>query len=143
MNTTVNVECGKKLKTEVNLKKHISYVHNGRKTFKCSMCDAEFVRSGSLKTHIASSIHEENLSQPLQTNNKEFKIANTFLAGYNGIFNITDKNKQFFFQSPLNHFDEISISPGAYEIESLDLEIKRLIINRYAAMDDESYPFSI
>ena len=89
------------------------------------------------------SVHEENLSQPLQTNNNQFKIAITFLTGYNGIFNITDKNNQFFFQSPLNHFDEISISPGAYEIESLDLEIKRLIINRYAGMDDESYPFSI
>ena len=37
------------------------------------------------------SIHEENLSQPLQTNNKQFKIAITFLTGYNGIFNITGK----------------------------------------------------
>ena len=45
--------CGKKLKTEVNLKKHISYVHDGRKTFKCSMCEANFVRSGSLKAHIS------------------------------------------------------------------------------------------
>ena len=88
------------------------------------------------------SVHEENLSQPLQTNNNQFKIAITFLTGYNGIFNITDKNNQFFFQHAEN-FDGISISPGAYEIESLDLEIKRLIINRYAGMDDESYPFSI
>ena len=38
------------------------------------------------------SIHEENLSQPLQTNNKQFTIAITFLTGYNGIFNITGKN---------------------------------------------------
>ena len=38
------------------------------------------------------SIHEERLSQPLQTNNKQFKIAVTFLNGYNGIFNVTDKN---------------------------------------------------
>ena len=88
------------------------------------------------------SVHEENLSQPLQTNNNQFKIAITFLTGYNGIFNITEKNNQFFFQHAEN-YDGISISPGAYEIESLDLEIKRLIINRYAGMDDESYPFSI
>ena len=33
--------------------------------------------------------HEKNLSQPLQTNNKQTKIAATFLTGYNGIFNVT------------------------------------------------------
>ena len=32
------------------------------------------------------STHEEHLSQPLQTNNKQFKIAVTFLSAYNGIF---------------------------------------------------------
>ena len=37
------------------------------------------------------STHEEHLSQPLQTNNKQFKIAVTFPTGYNGIFNVTDK----------------------------------------------------
>ena len=31
------------------------------------------------------STHEENLHQPLQTNNKQFKIAVTFLTGYNGV----------------------------------------------------------
>ena len=30
------------------------------------------------------SSHEEHLSQPLQFNNKQFKITVTFLAGYNG-----------------------------------------------------------
>ena len=34
--------------------------------------------------------HEEHLSQPLQTNNKQFKIALTFITGYNGIFNVTN-----------------------------------------------------
>ena len=34
------------------------------------------------------SIHEEHLSQPLQKNNKQFKIAVAFLTGYNGIFNV-------------------------------------------------------
>ena len=41
------------------------------------------------------STHEEHLSQPLQTNNKQFKIAITFLTGYNGIINVTDKNNKF------------------------------------------------
>ena len=39
---------------------------------------------------------EEHFSQPLQTNNKQFKIAVTFLTGYNGIFNVTNSNKNFF-----------------------------------------------
>ena len=38
------------------------------------------------------STHEKHLSQLLQTNNKQFKIAITFLTGYNGFFNVTIKN---------------------------------------------------
>ena len=37
------------------------------------------------------STHEEHLFQPLRTNNEQFKKAVTFLAGYNGIFNVTKK----------------------------------------------------
>ena len=36
-----------------------------------------------------NSTHKEHFSQTLQTNNKQFKIAVTFLSAYNGIFNIT------------------------------------------------------
>ena len=41
------------------------------------------------------SAREDYLFQPLQTNNKQFKIAITFLTGYNGIFNVTNSNKKF------------------------------------------------
>ena len=41
------------------------------------------------------STHEEHLFQPLQTNNKQFKIAVTFLSAYNGIFNVTNSNNKF------------------------------------------------
>ena len=41
-------------------------------------------------------IHEEHLSQPLQTNNKQFKIAVTILTGYKGTFNVTNKNNVLF-----------------------------------------------
>ena len=41
--------------------------------------------------------HEENLSQPLQTNNKPSKIAVTFLNGYNGIFKVINSNNKFYF----------------------------------------------
>ena len=36
------------------------------------------------------STHEGYLFQPLQTNIKQYKIAITFLTGYNGIFNIAN-----------------------------------------------------
>ena len=42
------------------------------------------------------STHEEHLSQPLQTNDKQFKIAITFLSGYNGIFSVTNSKKVLF-----------------------------------------------
>ena len=41
------------------------------------------------------STHEEHLSQAFQTNNKQFKIAVTFLSGYNGNFNVTNSNNTF------------------------------------------------
>ena len=64
------------------------------------------------------SSHEEHLSQPLQTNNKQFKIAATFLTGYNGIINVTTKNNKFNFLESNNDDDHITITipPGAYEI---------------------------
>ena len=47
------------------------------------------------------STHEEHLSQPLQTINKQFVIAVTFLTGYNSIFNVTNSNKKFYFKKAL------------------------------------------
>ena len=90
------------------------------------------------------STHEEHLSQPLQTNNKQFKIAITFLSAYNGIFNVTNKNNKFYSKKNLTDEDfiQIRIPEGAYEIESLNEEIKRIIIdNEYYTI--ESYPFTI
>ena len=91
------------------------------------------------------STHEEHLSQPLQTNNKQFKIAVTFLTGYNGIFNVTDKNNKFYFMKSISDEDgyiQISIPPGAYEIESLNNEIKRIIIDE-GHFTEANYPFTI
>ena len=88
------------------------------------------------------STHEEHLSQPLQTNNKQFKIAVTFLAGYNGIFNITNKNKKFYFINPANETVRITIPHGVYELERLELEIKRIIIEA-GHITENFYAFSI
>ena len=94
------------------------------------------------------STHEEHLSQPVQTNNKQFKIAVTFLTVYNGIFNVTNSNNNFYFKKAISDEDfiQIRIPEGAYEIESLDYEIKRVIIEKgyYTESDTESdYPFRI
>ena len=91
------------------------------------------------------STHEEYLFQPLQTNNKQFKIAIRFLSAYNGIFNVTSENNKFYFTKSItdnNHFIMITIPPGAYEIESLVDEIKRIIIND-ENFSDENYQFKI
>ena len=72
------------------------------------------------------STHEGHLSQPLQTNKKQFKIAVTFFNIYNGIFNVTHSNIIYFFKkSPIDeNFIQIRIPIGAYELESLNDEIK-------------------
>ena len=91
------------------------------------------------------STHEEHLSQPLQTNHKQFKIAVTFLSSYNGIFNVSHKNNKLYFIKSITDKDgyiQITIPPGAYEIESLNNEIKRILIDaeHYTEAD---YPFTI
>ena len=108
-----------------------------------------FNTRGKIEEHMLiimnKSTHEEHLLQPLQTNNKQFKIAITFLSAYNGIFNVTSDNNKFYFTKSItddDHFIMITIPPGSYEIESLNDEIKRIII------DDEhfteaNYPFMI
>ena len=88
--------------------------------------------------------HEAHLSQPLQTNNKQFKLAITFLSGYNGIFNVTNRNNKFYFKKNLidEDFNQIRIPEGAYEIESLNDEIKRIIIDK-EYYNETNYPFTI
>ena len=69
---------------------------------------------------MVKSTNEEHLSQPLQTYNKQFKIAVTFLNGYNGISNVTNSNKNIYFKQTITDEDgfiKITIPPGAYEIE--------------------------
>ena len=93
---------------------------------------------------VDKSSHEEHLFQPLQTNNKQFKIAVTFLSAYNGIFNVTNSNNKFYFKKALidEDFFQITIPPGAYAIESLNNEIKRIIIDK-EYYTEANYPFTI
>ena len=91
-----------------------------------------------------NSIYEEQLFEPLQTNNKQFKNAVTFLTGYNGIFNVTTENNKFHFLKSITDDDhiQITIPPGAYEIEGLKDEIKRIIIDQ-EHYTETNYPFNI
>ena len=90
------------------------------------------------------STHEEHLFQPLQKNNKQFKIAVTFLSAYNGIFNVTNSNNKFYFFKSISDDDhiQISIRPGVYEIEALNNEIKRIFIDE-EYYTEANYPFTI
>ena len=88
---------------------------------------------------------EEHLFQPLQTNNKQYKIAVIFLTGYNGIFNLTNWNNNFYFMKTIsdeNGFVQITIAPGAYEMEALHKEVRRIIISE-GHFTETKYPFKI
>ena len=91
------------------------------------------------------STNEEHLSQPLQTNNKQYKTALTFQTGYNGIFNVINENNKFYFLKSITDEDghiQITIPPGAYELKSLNNEIKRIIIDK-GHYTESNYPFTI
>ena len=69
------------------------------------------------------STHQEHLYQPLQTNKKQFKIEVKFLTSYNGIFIVTIKNNKVYFLKSItgeDSFLQVTIPPGAYEVENLN-----------------------
>ena len=91
------------------------------------------------------SVHEEHLSHTLQTNDQKFKIAVNFFIGCNGIFNVTtSQNKLYFAKSTTDKdgFFQITIPPGAYETESLDIEFSRIVIDE-EHYTEANYPFNI
>ena len=55
------------------------------------------------------------------------KVSITVLTEYYGIFNVTKKSCIFYFAVSVNpdDFNQITIPPGAYDIKSLNDEIKR------------------
>ena len=86
------------------------------------------------------STHEEHVAQPLQSNIKQFEIAVTFLSCYNGNFNVTNTNKKLYFKKTITDEDgfvQITIPLGVYEIESLNDEIKRNIIDEDHFTEDK------
>ena len=58
------------------------------------------------------STHKEHLSQPLQMNNKELKIAVTFLTSYNGIFKNTNSKIGFISRKILMIFFNLQFHQG-------------------------------
>ena len=84
------------------------------------------------------------LHQPLQTNDKQFKIAVTFLTCYIGLFNVMNGYNKFYFTKSMSDEDgfiRLTIPQGAYEIESLNNEIKRKIIKE-EHYTEANYPFT-
>ena len=108
-----------------------------------------FITRPKIEEHLSivmrKSTHEEQLSQPLQTNKKQFKSAVTFLTGYNGIFNVTNENNKFYFKKTISDdggLIKITTPSSAYEIESLNNEIKRIIFDEEHYLE-ASYPFKM
>ena len=69
------------------------------------------------------------MSQPLLTKNKQIEVAITFSTGYNRIFIVSNKNNILYFTTSItdkNCFIQITIPPGAYELESLIDENKKV-----------------
>ena len=90
----------------------------------------KFEEHGSIVMY--KSTQEENLTQPQQTKNKQFKNAVTFLTGYIGIFFVTDKINKFYFAKSITDKDglnQISSPQGAFELESLNDEFRMIIID--------------
>ena len=50
-------ECNSVSKTNQNLKRHITSVHEGKKPFKCKICSASFAQKNHLTGHIVT-VHE-------------------------------------------------------------------------------------
>ena len=64
------------------------------------------------------STHEEDLRQPLQTNDKQFKVVVSFLSAYICNFIVTKKNNKFTFISKFERaeFNVVNIHPGAHDV---------------------------
>ena len=91
------------------------------------------------------STHEEHLSQLLKTNKKQFKISVTFPTDYNGIFKVTNSYTRFNSKKTItdgDNFIQTTIPPCADEIESLNNEIRRIIIDKGHYSENEQ-PFTI
>ena len=86
------------------------------------------------------SAHEEYLSQPIQTNSKQLELAVTFLTGYNGKLNLKKSNNKLNFIKSFQDVDftRATIPLRAYEMVSLDNEIKRLT-NEEEQFTEENY----
>ena len=50
--------CDSSFKSKKSLKRHITSVHEGKKSFKCDLCGTSFTGKSSLKRHVAT-VHEE------------------------------------------------------------------------------------
>ena len=126
----------------------ISFLHNKMELPSKLLQQIVFNTRPKLQEHMLvvmdKSIDEEHLSQPLQANIKQFKIAVTFLTGYNGIYNETNKNIKLYFTTSFSDIEPsiIIIPLGAYELESLDDGIKGICVFE-GHFTESKYPFKI
>ena len=89
------------------------------------------------------SIHQETLAQPLQTNNNLNSLL-LFLLVITASLRLLERNNFYFAKSIIDKdgFFQITIPPGAYELESLNNENKRNIIGE-GHITQADYSFTI
>ena len=69
--------------------------------------------------------HQQVLSEPGRTNNKEIKNSVSFSTGYNGIFIVKSEKKKFSFAVSITHNDgfiQMTFPRGVYEFKWLFLK---------------------
>jgi KRAB domain-containing zinc finger protein len=58
-------ECGKVLRDSTKLKRHIRFIHNQEKLFKCNHCDHKDYRKDNLKVHVKNCHKKANLKNSI------------------------------------------------------------------------------
>ena len=59
------LECGKVLRNSQKLRRHIRFIHNQEKLFRCNHCDHKDYRKDNLRVHVKNSHREANLDKSI------------------------------------------------------------------------------
>ena len=63
-------DCGKIVRDQTKLNRHIRFIHKKEKLFRCKLCEREDYSKENLKTHIKNCHGEENIDESVLIINK-------------------------------------------------------------------------
>ena len=82
-----------------------------------------------LEVKYNTNYHRMNLTDSIDLSDGNYVIGVTSFNTYNSIFNVTSKNNRFIYYDSVMGMKEIILLPGAYEIDQINAEISRQIMN--------------